>query len=101
MCRLELTVILKHRSSFLTADNLNRLSTDVTSVDYEQLTIDKLEDPLATEDMLYDFSYNPEHVNTKVYLVSTVNFIYRSSYIFIARVILTCLHLVCTMCFGL
>lgn len=49
------------------------LTSDVTAVDYEQLTIDKLDDPSATEAMLDDYASNPAHENIKIYLVGNVN----------------------------
>lgn len=58
---------MKHKSSFILGSK--KLTSDVTAVDYEQLTIDKLEDPAATEDMLNDYATNPEHENLKIYLV--------------------------------
>lgn len=71
--RLELAVLLKHRASFiLPGDDPAALSSDVTAVDYEQLTIDKLEDPLATEDMLTEYATLPEHSLTRVFLVSSL-----------------------------
>ena len=77
---MELTVILKHRSSFITLENNDyKLTSDITSVEYEQLTIDKLDDPLATEDMLDDFATNPKYANTKVYLVSI--YVYPHTYV--------------------
>lgn len=62
-------MILKHKSSFITEENQNSLTSDITSIEYEQLTIDKLEDPLATEDMLEDYASNPKYATTKVFLV--------------------------------
>ena len=86
---MELTVILKHRSSFITLENNDyKLTSDITSVEYEQLTIDKLDDPLATEDMLDDFATNPKYANTKVYLVSIYTCI---------LILMCCKYLVCTI----
>lgn len=68
--RLELSVLLKKKSSFI--ENSKMLTSDVTAVDYEQLTIDKLDDPVAIEIMLDDYATNPAHENIKIYLVSTV-----------------------------
>lgn len=45
------------------------LSCDVTTVEYGQLTIDKLDDPASTEDMLVDFTSNSSYDNTQVFLV--------------------------------
>ena len=67
--RLELSVLLKNRSSFIEEDS-DRLSTDVTAVEYEQLTIDKLENPAAIEDMLTEYATHPQHQNTRIYLVN-------------------------------
>ena len=76
-CRLELTVLLKHKASFIEpGQNTSEPSAEVTAVDYEQLTIDKLEDPLATEDMLNDFATLPEHSNTKIFLVKALKLPY-------------------------
>ncbi|XP_067937986.1 chloride channel protein C-like [Watersipora subatra] len=72
--RLELTVLLKHKASFIEpGDNENNLTSDVTAVEYEQLTIDKLEDPFVTEEMLNNYATLPEHANTKVYLRPYIN----------------------------
>lgn len=62
-------MLLKHKASFI--ENNVMPSLDVTAVEYEQLTIDKLESPAETEDMLDDYYSNPSFKDTKIYLVSS------------------------------
>lgn len=61
--------MLRHKASFIDPGCPDSPSCEVTAVDYEQLTIDKLEDPQSTEDMLFDYAYEPQHRDTNIYLV--------------------------------
>lgn len=68
---MELIVLLKHRSSFVHTEEggYNNVTCDVTAVEYEQLTIDSLDDSKSTLDMLLDFKANSSFAQTRIYLV--------------------------------